>query len=308
MTTPGSTSRFARLAATTQAQHGLFTLAQAKAAGLSRGMIDHRVRTGELVTVDERVFRSVLTPESWHQQLLGVCLAGPAVASHRSASALWRAPDATTDIVEATALRHRRRKPSTVVWHESYLLDCDQITEVDAVPVTTPTRTVVDLGATATTDELVRVLDDFTRRSLTSPERVARLLDRLGAMRPGYRNVEAALHRRIGPDPSATPESDLETVFDNLLRNAGLPSPERQHRVRLPDGRWVRIDFAYPERLLGIEVMGGQFHATPQRWAADVERVGALGAAGWLVLMFSDDQVRRTPDVVVAAVRHGLSR
>jgi len=303
-----SAARLVSLAAITQRQHGLFTMRQANHAGLSRGMVDHKLRTGELVAVDERVYRSVLTPPSWHQRLLAACLAGPAVASHRAAAVVWRAPTPDTGVLEVTALRHRRRKSSDVVWHESYLLDEDQVTEIDGIPVTVPTRTIVDLGAVFTPDELIRVLDDFTRRRLTTPARVASELERLGPRRPGRQCVEETLTRRFGPGQATVPESDLETVFESLLRRAGLPQPERQVAVPLPNGRVARIDFAYRDHKLGIEVAGAEFHATPERWANDVGRLGVLAALGWMVLVFSDDQVRRTPDIVIDAVRHALAR
>lgn len=291
-------------------QHGLFTLDQALAAGLRRGVVDRRVRDGELVIVDERVYRSALTPPSWHQRVLAACLVGPAVASHRTGGAIWRAPGANQDLVEVTSLRHRRRKVGDVVWHESYLLDELQITAVDGIPVTTPTRTVVDLGAVIQPDELTRVLDDFSRRRLTSPARVARLAERLGHRRPGFRCVEEVVGRRLGrlPADRILPESDLETVFENLVHASGLPMPERQVRVPVADGRTFRIDFAYSTHRLGIEVAGSEFHATPERWAADIERMTSLAAVGWLLLVFTDAQVRRTPETVVDAIRRSIAR
>jgi hypothetical protein len=49
--------------------------------------------------------------------------------------------------------------------------------------------------------------------------------------------------------------SELESDFFGILRRARLPLPVPQHPVRCPD-RWRKIDFAYPDCMLAIEVDG----------------------------------------------------
>jgi very-short-patch-repair endonuclease len=48
-----------------------------------------------------------------------------------------------------------------------------------------------------------------------------------------------------------------DTVFMQLLRNAGLPEPEREFRFH--EERMWRFDFAYPAMNIAIEVEGGVF-------------------------------------------------
>ena len=86
---------------------------------MSDALIRQRLDVDELVAVDYGVYASVITPPSWHQRLLAVCIASPAAASHRSAGALWRAPDLVDALLEVTAVRHLRRSSQDVVWHES---------------------------------------------------------------------------------------------------------------------------------------------------------------------------------------------
>ncbi|GMU77594.1 MAG: hypothetical protein AMXMBFR46_03930 [Acidimicrobiia bacterium] len=308
---PAHRSALARIAPTAVVQHGVFTAAQARAVGLSRGALDRRVRAGELVSVDHRVYRSALTPGSWHQRLAAACLAAPAVACHRSAAALWQLAGVERRTVEVAALRHRRRKAPDVVWHESYLLGPRDVTLVDGIPVTRPARTVVDLAAVTGTDDLLRAFDDAVRRRLTTVAQVACTLERLGPRRPGVARMREALAWRTGARPgdaARIPESDLETMFENLLHRAGLPSPTRQHPVPIASGRILRIDFAYPRLRVGIELAGARYHAVPDRWLADMARLTVLGAMGWQMLTFGWTEVRDTPDVTVQAVRHALER
>jgi hypothetical protein len=298
------TVRLSALAPTTHRQHGLFTIAQAEAVGISRSYVDRRVQWGDVVAVDYGVYRSVLTPATWHQRLLAACLAGPAVGSHRSAGVLWRVPLDVVDPLEVTALRHRRRTVGDVIWHESYLLDEHSITEIDGIPVTRADRTVLDLAAVLDEHALQRVVDDVLRRRLASVSSLGRLLERLGPLRRGSATMRKILDGRTG----AVPESDLETQFELLLHAHGLPAAVPQYPVRVPDGRRLRIDYAYPDRMVGIELLGAQFHATPDQWRADTERLGVLAALGWHMLSFTYDQVIRQPVTVIRAIEHALGR
>jgi very-short-patch-repair endonuclease len=292
----------AALAHIARLQHGLFTAQQARSVGISPAMIKRLVTSGELVVVDYGVYASVLTPPSWHQKVLAVCLASPAVASHRAAGALWRGPELLQTTLEVTAVRHLRRSAQDVVWHESYFLDERDVTEIDGIPVTSATRTVLDLAAVLDDDHLIRVFDDFLRRRLTSIEKLGKELDRMGPRRTGAKRMRAVLERRIGV---VIPETDLETVFDNLLRRHGLPEPERQVWVDTAAGPY-RMDFAYERYRIGMEPMGGEFHAG--RWEADMRRLAALAAVDWQMLPVSDFDVRHREHIVVGGVKAALAR
>lgn len=300
--TQGNVSGLSALAVTTRRQHGLFTRSQAHAVGVTNALIEHRLETGELIALDYGVYASALTPPSWHQHLLAVCLASPAAASHRAAGALWRGPGLLQAMLEVTAVRHLRRSTQDVIWHESYFLDERDVTEIDGIPVTSATRTVLDLAAVLDEDHLIRVLDDMLRRRLTSIEKLGKELERMGPRRPGARRMRAVLERRIGV---VVPETDLETVFDNLLRRHGLPEPERQVWVDTEFGRY-RMDFAYTKYRIGMEPMGRQAHA--DQWDDDMARFAALSALDWQMLPFSNFDVRQREQTVVRAVTAALVR
>ena len=74
---------------------------------------------------------------------------------------------------------------------------------------------------------------------------------------------------------------------------AGLPRPVLQHPVEL-GGRRYRIDLAYPEQRVAIE-LDGSVHLRRDVWEADHERQKALVLAGWTVLRFTWREDDRRP-------------
>jgi very-short-patch-repair endonuclease len=69
-----------------------------------------------------------------------------------------------------------------------------------------------------------------------------------------------------------------------------LPVP--QYEVRDDDGGLIaRVDFAYPEVRLAIEVDGYAHHSSRKQWESDLARQNRLIAAGWRVLRFSSRDV-----------------
>jgi len=269
--------------------------------------IERRVRTGAWEAVDHGVYRVAGTPSGWRQRLMAACLAGPAVASHRSAAALLGFVDCTEDIFEVTALRHRRRHSSDVVWHESYCLDPPDVADVDDIPVTRPGRTLLDLGVVLDADRLEELLDDGLRRGWFSVDTLARRWEQLGGLlRPGGRVVRAVLDRKEARTRPAG--SILETRFRQLLRRSGLPEPLSQYEVYDGDELVARVDFAYPDFGIVIEVDGEERHAGRSPRQRDAQRDRRLVALGFYPLRFYWDDVQNNPGVVARDVNDAIRR
>ncbi len=97
-------------------QHGLVTIGQARAAGLTRSAILHRLASGRWEPVGVGVYRLAGTPRTWEQRLNALVLAsGPsAAASHRSAAALLAIPGfSRSGAVEVVTPRPRRHRDPT---------------------------------------------------------------------------------------------------------------------------------------------------------------------------------------------------
>jgi hypothetical protein len=276
----------------------VFTRAQALAAGIHVRAINRRVTAEEWTAVDHGVYRVTGTPPSWRQRLMAACLAGPAVASHRSAAALWGFVDCGEDIIEVTAVRHRRRHRSDVVWHESRCLHPGDLTEVDGIPLTRSRRTLLDLGVVLDVDRLEELLDDGLRRGWFSVDSVWRRWEELGGLRrAGGRVVLDVLERKVAGERPV--ESILETRFRQLLRRAGLPEAVAQYEV-YDRGEFVaRVDFAYPEFGVVIEVDGEQRHSGRSPRKHDARRDRRLAALGLHPLRFHWDDVHKDPAEVV---------
>jgi very-short-patch-repair endonuclease len=282
-------------------QHGVYSRDQAIEAGFTRGMIDYRLKAGRWSIADSSVYRSASTPPSWEQRLMAACLAGPAVASHRAAAVLWRFPMMSEGIIEVTALRHRRRRASDVVWHESYHLGEREMTVVDSIPSTKPNRTLLDLGVVLTSNLLEEVLDDGIRRNLLDIPTIWRRLEELGDLRPGAKRVRALLDSHASSDRPS--ESVLETRFRQLLRGADVPVPTPQFEIRLESGRTARVDFAYPDLKVAVELDGAAYHSSQSAKQRDRRRENDLVALGWRVLRFTWGDLCDRASAVVNTLR-----
>jgi len=177
------------------------------------------------------------------------------------------------------------------------------VAHVDGIPVTTPVRTVIDLAVVLDIDSLEEVLYSAMRMRLVSIEGIERSLDELGALRLGRKRVRQVLERaRAG-----CTESLLETRFLQLLRRAGLPLPVGQFEIRSPTDVFIaRVDFAYPDRRLAIELDGSRWHSIERDVARDDRRERRIVAGGYRIMRFTWRDVHETPEVVVAEVKSAL--
>jgi len=291
------------LAATARRQLALFTHEQALSAGFSRRQIQHRRETGRWDHVHAGVYRVAGVPDSWEQRVLAACLAvGPgAVASHRSASALWGLCEPPVVDAELSVVAGRDHRLGGVVVHRSTDLGRRAITRRGAIPVTTPARTLVDLGAVQPLRLVERALDVALSRRLVTLGRVREELDSVARRgRRGAGILRVLLDERSSTDALA--ESVLEARTLRLCRRYGLPEPSCQHEVYTGTRLVGRIDFAYPDHRLAIEVDGYEWHTSLHAFRHDRDRQNRLVAMGWTVLRFTWDDVRHDPARVARSI------
>jgi very-short-patch-repair endonuclease len=253
------------------------------------------------------VYRVAGAPPSWRQRLLAACLAcgRGAVASHRAAAALWAFPGVAEGTVEVSVPGERRVARPGILVHRASALPHVDLAVVDAVPVTAPTRTVVDLAAVAPPEVVEEALDDAIRRGLTTPRRLAWRLEALGCQgRRGAAAIRALLAAR-GAGP--VPESVLETRLLRVLATAGLPAPVRQHRVRAAGRSVAVVDAAYPGSRVAVAAEGYRWHGGRARWARDLARRNALTALGWRVIHVTWSDLQDRPEEVVGLIGRALA-
>jgi very-short-patch-repair endonuclease len=97
-------------------------------------------------------------------------------------------------------------------------------------------------------------------------------------------------------------ENDM-TTFATMIVACGLPEPVEEFRFD-PVRRW-RFDFAWPERMLALEIEGGTWsggrHVRGKGYANDCEKYNAACLAGWRVLRFTSGMVRSGEALAVLA-------
>jgi very-short-patch-repair endonuclease len=279
----------------------VFARAQATARGFSTTIVDRRLTSGVWERLYPGVYRLAGVPATWRQALFAACLAwgDGAVVSHRAAASLWGFPGFEPSI-ELSVPRRRERAHAHLVHRPGSLAAVD-VTTVDAIPVTTPVRTLIDVAGCVEADVLEEALDDALRSRLVTIGRMRWRLRELGkAGRRGSRLLGELVDARGGV--ARGPESVLETRLLRALRAAGLPRPAVQYKVGA-----YRVDFAYPDARVAIEADGFRWHSTRQQWDNDRARRNALTALGWTLIHVTWSQLQEHPDEVIATIRATLA-
>ena len=283
-----------RIAALAARQHGVLSRAQLRIAGLHDGSIDRRIAAGRLHLVHRGVFavgHPVLTREG--RWMAAVLAAGrDAVLSHADAAAAWdlRPPGAGAIHVSIPRATGRRRRPGIRIHRASTLAPSDTTTVRD-IPITTPSRTIVDLAATLGGRPLEHVLDLADQRGLVD---FAALRTRAAP-----RSLQVVLSRYRAPTFT---RSELEERFFALCDTQGLLRPLSNTLVEGEE-----VDFVWRDRRLIVEVDGYRYHRMPSAFEDDRERDVMLTVAGWHVMRFTWAQLTGRPGWVAAAIRDRLA-
>lgn len=208
------------------------------------------------------------------------------------------------DRVHVLVPHHRvvQRSDPTLVVRRSRIPDpTRQI--VAGVLATGPARTFVELGRDLQVSQLTEVFAHALHEGIVTVDALNTEIVRCARSR-GLPTVRDALARLAPDDPRARARRERSTA--RLLRDHGLPRPHLGHQVDAGGSSRVELDLAYPEVQLGIEVDGNRWHRTPDQKRYDEIRQNRLTAVGWGVLRFGEQQLDRTPKLVVRAVRAAL--
>jgi predicted transcriptional regulator of viral defense system len=290
--------------------HGVVTRDELRVLGFSDSRISRRLRTGHLVRLHAGVFRVPAAPNSPLQEIYSACkwLGPNAFASHRSAARVWRLGDLPSAArPEVTVVGIDRKSSDAVIVHRTTeLLGCDRRMR-NLIPITDPTRTVIDCCAVLSDHGAEAVMDDALHARYTTVERLSKRLDELaGCGRNGIGRARRLLERRIAE--AERPESRLTRRVLRLIQASALPNPVSLHAVKLPDGRTLHPDLAYPDLLIAIEADSYKHHAREQGWLTDIDRDNFLQGMGWIVLRFTWKDVTTRPEYVIARIAEALRR
>lgn len=196
----------------------------------------------------------------------------------------------------------RRARPRLpLVVHYSRLLEKDDIHPLRQPPRTRMARSLVDGAAWMATGRGAQaVLAAGVQQRLVRVEDLAKVVTRNQRL-PRRAMIKATLDDIAG-GAQALSELDLT----QLVRQYGLPEPDRQSARRDPAGRRRWLDAVWEATRLIVEVDGSHHMAADQYWA-DMERDNDFTLDGYRVLRFPAFVVRYHAGHVAGKIRDALN-
>ena len=273
---------------------GLVTRKQLLNAGYSARQIERRLESEVLIPEYDGVYRvGHAAPNLECSYLAAVLTCGEgSLLSGRAAAYLYgliKGPAPSPEVTTPT-----KRQPKGVVTHRTR--SPRDAASYRGIPITTVPRTVVDMAAGSTPEELAVIVHEARVRFNVKPEHVEAVLERRRTA-PG-----AAKLRRVMRGDERVLLSQLERGFIALLRKHNLPLP----KTNIPrDGHWV--DCRWPEYNLTVELDTYRYHSTRRAWERDQKRERKARARRDDYRRYVWGDVFETPDELVAELTPALT-
>jgi very-short-patch-repair endonuclease len=273
-------------------QHGVVSRRQLLAAGVSGSAMRRMTASGWLDPIHAGVYLvaggSLTREAAW----MAAVLAGgeSALLSHRSAGELWGLVEPIEGPCHVT-VTHGRRTHAGIVLHRTRHPAARAVRY--RIPVTAPSRTLLDLAAVLSDRRLSRALEAADRHQLLDITELTRLCE-ASSGRKGTGRLSSLLARyRSLPET----RSELERRFLRLCREAGLPPPA----INVPVAG-VEVDFLWPGARVVVELDGYAFHRDRAAFERDRVRDAKLQLAGYRVLRVTYRRLVEEADAVIAEV------
>ena len=264
---------------------------------MTASQIHERVLAGELVRAASQTYRFAAAPPTYLQALAIAVLSRPhAFVSGRSAAWLLGLDSTPRPVnVEITVPPTASgRSPAATVRRSQHFANVGLVT-VDGLPCADVPETIFRMAEYVSPFRIGRLLDDAL---LAEPD-VATELGEIYLRHQGERMKGMARLRPILLDrlsmADAPNESELEALADEVF--AGLDCPPLRKQAPIP---WAltsgRVDRFIPEWGVVIELDGRRWHARTAAFEADRARDNAAVAAGFAVLRFTWQTLKRQPE------------
>jgi len=181
------------------------------------------------------------------------------------------------------------RVVSGVITRRYRRLDPTEAMKWREIPVTSFARTIVDLAAVLSVNELARACHEAGVKHGLTPAQVEAVLAR-------RRNARgAAKLREILRGDAQVSLSKLESAFFEFLREEGLPLPLTN---RPAGGR--RVDCRWPDYRLTVELDSYRYHNSRRSWEADRRRAREAYARGDEFRRYTWGDVFEEPHLMLA--------
>jgi very-short-patch-repair endonuclease len=274
-------------------QHGVVALGQLLALGFTRSMIRRRMEAERLLWVQPKVYSVLPSLRTPGRMMAAVLSCGPRAAlSHRAAAAVWDLCPWPAGAVDVSVVGSRKPREGVRI-HRLHRID---IVTHDGFPVTSPTRTLVDLAAKEPAPRVERAYEQADRLGLLDADALLAECDR----RRGSRLLRALVDDGREAPPT---RSELERALLHLCRDRGLPPPSQNVSLH-----GVEVDAYWPQYRLVVELDGYEWHRTRRAFEEDRRRDALLATHGIRVLRFTWRQVQRRPREVAEALAASAGR
>jgi very-short-patch-repair endonuclease len=287
-------------------QHGVVTLEQLVALGLSRRAIRWRIASGRLHPIHRGVYAvgrpDVTIKGKWMAAVLA-CGEG-ALLSHQSAATLHGLLNARSGRIHVTVPRRTTVARPGIRVHRSTCLAPQDRDEVDGIPCTSVPATLLGIAASAPRNVLESASNRAEMEGLLDMRAIDELLTRRKS-HPGATRLRAALEvDGLGLDRT---KSKLEKRFLRLARETGLPAPAINAWMPIP-GEEMQCDFVWHRERVVVEVDAWETHGTRRAFRNDRRRDRLLRAHGWDPVRVTGHDVESDPDGVIRGVQAMLER
>jgi hypothetical protein len=169
-----------------------------------------------------------------------------------------------------------RKGPSGVAVHRVRSLHPDDRAELNAIPVTSLARTLLDNAEVLPLRQVTRMIEQAERLQVFDLKAVERLIARSHG-RHGIKPLRAAMAEVNGEPPRAN--SDWERDFLDFCDDQGLPRPELNVIVE-----GYEVDALWRDKKLIVELDSWSNHRDRAAFENDRRKYGALQLAGYIVL------------------------
>lgn len=186
--------------------------------------------------------------------------------------------------------------------HEAVVGDDEWLVH-DAIPVTSPFRTIFDLAAVAEMRELERAFHEAEAREVTDRVSLPMLLERYPGRR-GSKNLRMLLEAR---QPIGITRNDFEEAFVALVDRYGLLRPRMNAPLSIR-GRFFEIDALWERERVAVELDSRGIHDTHKKFESDRLRDRILTAEDWRTMRVTWRQLQEEPAEIVADLRSALER
>lgn len=281
-----------RLMALATGQLGAFSRTQANDHGLSDRQLRSRVQSGFLVQTGPHTFRVAGAPVTLMAELRALLLdvGQPAWISGPTAAALHgfdgyslRRPFHLLVPRERCLNRWNGRI------HRTDTIQPIDRTEIDGLPVLSPTRTMIDLARTASSMQLAAALDSGIRDGRLSEDLLHRRV--MGLRSQGRYGLPLLAEVIAGFEVTRGGHSWLEREYLRLLAGAGLPTPELQQVLSRAGDRLIRVDCRFPGTNVVVELLGYRYHRSRSDMTRDAARANALLSDGFRPYQFTYEHI-----------------